>query len=387
MSLPTKTSPTRHGFTLIEMIVVVTVLSIVAVLVIPTVRTMNEDRQVRDTARIVGAFFSKAREQAAVDGVAGIELWSVPRNPAEPNRDLWQYNAPNLAVVLYQLRAIPPYLGDTLGSTAEVIGTGTGPNEFVIEFAIDELRDSTQPTFEEQFVAGCFPGDLIEINNSGVRLEIVSITDGGAVAGIPNPDSLIVNNPSPNPQLPMGEMVDYKIFRQPQRVESSVLRLPNNFFVNMAMSGHGTTLGASGSSVGGNELMGRQFRNFASPLTPTGHSHGRTRILFAADGSVSRVTTRSIFTTATPPNTEALETPNGPIQLLMCNALRDSVDLTNLDAPEYLYDPNNLWITIDHRTGSVVVGRIASQIDRTGNIREQVQEARALTGRRVAINP
>jgi len=373
-------SPTaRSAFTLIELIVVISILAIVAVLIIPTVRTLNEDRKIRDTARVVGAVFAAARDRAAVDGLAGVEIVSIPSNPGANDGPL-RFNAPNMGLVLYELRGIPAYNGDALGAT--------------VTFLYDAANSQWRGTFvgADVIFADVKIGDTIEINHSGVRLKI---TDVVLVPNTPGPndpadDYVVIDFPAPGtstgawPAL-LTSAVPFRIHRQPVRIESSAMRLPNNLFLNMALSGHGTAPAVMGPTE--NQWQGRQFRDFeAGDVPPSLGSEGSTVFWFSADGSVDQVRTRGFVSMPTPAYFSSMQKPTGPIYLLMANGNDDDVDLTNLDSPAFLQDDNNMWITIDHRTGGVTMGKMA-QAFATDTLGKQLQDSRALARNRRSANP
>lgn len=374
----------RSGFTLVELLVVVGILAIVGVLIIPSVRTLNEDRKIRDTARVVGAVFAAARERAGVDGVAGVEIVSIPSNPGANDGPL-RYNAPNMGLILYELRGVPAYVGDAAGAEATVA------------LVAGELHATFTGT--DIITAGIQRNDFLELNNSGIRLRVLDVVEVPNVpVNDPADDYLVIANPAPNPPLPSGAL-SFRIHRQPVRVQSTALRLPNNLFLNMALSGHGIAPTTVANDA--NQLQGRQFRDFSTPLPghpdPSGYpaAEGSTLIWFAADGSISYVTTRSYVTNppGTPPliyDSSFMQKPTGPVHILMCNGNSDDVDLSDLDSNAFLQDDNNMWITINHRTGSVSMGKM-TQIDpsftATNTLRTQIHGSRDLARNRRSANP
>jgi len=164
------------GFTLLELVVVISILAIVGVMILPSLKFINEDRKVRDTARVVGSIFAAARERATVDGQAGVEITSIPNASGS-------YNLPNMGLVLYQLRSVPAYGGDVIGASCQYNGAGS------LTFSGADLE-----------TAGVRPNDFIELNNSGVKLPITSVNY--------LLDQANVTNTLPNPPIPTG--VNYR---------------------------------------------------------------------------------------------------------------------------------------------------------------------------------
>jgi prepilin-type N-terminal cleavage/methylation domain-containing protein len=363
------------GFTLVELLVVITILGLIGVIVIPSLRSLNEDRKIRDTARVVGAVFAAARERAAVDGQAGVEIVSIPSNPGGPARvppEPLRYNVPNMGLILYQLRAIPPYIGDVAGAACTISSESNPLAPVGVRF------DFAGVDFQTNRVR---VGDFIELNGNRVKYGILFVS----APSEPVPFLVIEEISPPKPPYPQTA-VPFKIYRQPVRIESTAVRLPNNLFLNMALSGYGPAPTTVPNTE--NQWLGRQFRDFqASEGQPT---EGSTQFWFGSDGSLTYVRTRGYSPSASPNYFSAMQKPTGPVHLLMCNANNDAVDLTDLDSPVFLQDANNLWITINHRSGGVTMGRLA-QINplqsATNTLRTQIEDSRLLARNRRSATP
>ena len=320
------------GFTLLELVVVISILAIVGVMILPSLKFINDDRKVRDTARVVGSVFAAARERATVDGQAGVEITSIPNASGS-------YNLPNMGLVLYQLRSVPAYGGDVIGASCQYNGAGS------LTFSYANLE-----------TAGVRPNDFIELNNSGVKLPITSVSATQAN----------VTNTLPNPPIPTGVNLPFKIYRQPVRIESSAVRLPNNLFVNLSYSGY---------SVAGAEM------NLVNPtvVDPNDPNYNVPAVVwFGSDGSITRVFDR---------NSVSMVSANSPVNLLMCSANRESADLTQLQSADFIRDDNSMWITIDNRTGGVTMGKMAQISDPSVPLPEQIRQSRLLARDRRSATP
>ncbi len=321
------------GFTLIELVITIAILMVVSVIVIPAVRMLNKDRKVHDTARIAGSVFSAARERAAVDGSAGVEILSQANDP----------NLSNMGMVLYQLRAIPPYNGDTINHEATVTINSVALNELTPGDATVNFTPALSITAGE--------GDYIEFGNSGIQYEIIN--------PVPVNQGIQIRLPFMVPAPPEIVELPFKIYRQPVRVESSVVRMPRNLFLNFLWSGHG--------------IDGNQF----------GAGTGSVRVWFNKDGSIDRVINRT---------SGLMERPSGPLYILMCTGEGDEVDVTELDddtsikAQRFIEDDNNLWIVVDHLNGGVSLGAIA-ELGSAGTLAAKITASRLLAKNRRSTTP
>ncbi len=283
----------RRGFTLVELLITITILVSLAVIVIPTVRLLTRDRKVRETARVVGSVFASAREQAAVDGMAGVQIVTNP-------------NIPEMGMTLYRMRNIPPYIGDVADARATVLGSSA---------TLSAGNDAT--------AAGVQENDYIEFNDSAVWYRI-----NGPPTGPPLNRVITFDIGAADPSPPVAVALPFKIWRQPVRVESSVVTLPNRLFINLAQSGHG--------------VSGTQFGLAATTSL---------QIWFNRSGTVERVYD---------PASGQMVIPQGSLFFLICTGDGDDVDMTNLLDAQYIVDDDNVWLVIENSTGNVSVGRIAN---------------------------
>jgi type II secretory pathway pseudopilin PulG len=95
----------RGGFTLVELLVVVSIMMLLVVMAVPRMRPAMENRRVREAARAINVYLSSARNRAIENG----RPWGVA-----VVRDA---NSPLSGVTLIQVESPAPYAGDMDGAT------------------------------------------------------------------------------------------------------------------------------------------------------------------------------------------------------------------------------------------------------------------------------
>ena len=296
---PTSRSSRRdrihRGFTLVELLVVVTIVLMLFGLAATVIQPMREGRDVREAARMVNAYLAQAQTRAIQRGrLVGIWIRRLPTRP-------------NLSLELAMAELPPPYGGDVLG--AKIMVTGAASAEY--------NRDTADPRFFNV-------GNWIRFDYKG-PLRIITGTD---------PASQSIQFSPPFRFTPI-QPLPFQVYGFPRRdandpdspviqVQSAVLplTLPPSVAIDVAHSGIGSS--SWFSEVGPNDPADGEI----DPL-----------ILFGADGSVERVITGL--------NNSILyhQRPLSTIHLLISRP-------GTLGSPE-LAGGNNFWVSINNTTGRI----------------------------------
>ncbi len=200
---------TRRGFTLIEMLLVMSIMLVLAAMVIPKLRVVTADRKIREAARVVESMFATARDDAMVNGFAGIE---IVRNP----------NYTNGATKLFRMRILPPYAGDFVGDVASV-----SQNAMTLNFEFQLPVGASYPPPINDYAVN----DFVQFNLRGPLYRISGAPVGGPYVLDVDLSYQVV------PPLAVG--VPFKIFRKSVRVVSSEVNLPRGQYIDLALSGFG----------------------------------------------------------------------------------------------------------------------------------------------------
>ena len=364
---PASRPPSRAAFTLIEMLVTVTIMLILVTATVTMFRPANEERRIREAARAINVYLGSARNRAMETGRPCGVMFRMLRdgggNPivrASMNAD--------------QCEEPAAYSGDSEYGRAQIIETS---------------RDSQYAVLEAYFdPAGTFNSDLIQVGNMvqfnaqgplyeviflspandyfRVRLDIshgqlhpwmqalawdssTTYTAGKTVLNngrlyvaldkkdgdgntIPN----VGNPPSSSPDFwaaaPMPLPVLYRVFRSPAKGFAQPLQLPAAAVVDMTASG-----------IGDNAAF---------------NVDGDTVVMFDPNGAVEYV---SIGGTAV--------NPTEPIYLLVGKRERVGNGFVQNNANEQTLtnyqDLNNLWVVINPHTGLITTDNVASSAGQT----------------------
>ncbi|MHB0957648.1 MAG: pilus assembly FimT family protein [Pirellulaceae bacterium] len=301
MDSATRVPRDRLGMTLVELLMVITILTILMVVAIPMIRPAFQDRNLREAARQVNVFCEGAKSRAAGLG-RPVGVW------------IERFDATELgsrhATRLYMAEVAPSFTGASLGSRATVAPAGLNVGMLNLAGA-DEGILSTMIAPGERFT--------IKFDHQGYDYPGRRLSAGGFEIQIPLG---VPPGTATAPGLP------YEITRGPTRSAVAPLTLPGDSVIDLAVSGIGPT---------GWEMDSQSVAPWvASPII----------IMFAPTGRVDHVYMAG-----------QASRPFAPLHLLIGRKAKVvNPHVTDVSVPTVanLADPTSLWITIAHRTGSII---------------------------------
>lgn len=305
----------RRAVTLLELLIVMTIMLMVTAAAIPIMMPALQNRRMREAARLTSSFISGARARAIESGHPVGVMFE-------------RFNGLPMAMQLSYVEVPPPYAGDLLTSkvniavagvyptqTAEITGFATGDNLWIgqlrygdrvkLDFKGAEYTLSSQATLPDPKT-----GEVVAAPSGAVHWYLV----GSSPINLP-------------PTYAAG--VAFQIIRQPIRSSATPLQLPDTTVVDLMQSG----MGASGVFPP------------PVPFNPI--------VMFSPNGTVDSVAAPSPIR------------PSGPLFLLI--GRRDLMaDVTPSGTDENLFDPkptsqhlSNFWVSVAHQTGQVSVSENA----------------------------
>lgn len=355
----------RRGITLVELLVVVSILMMLMVVAVPVIRPGLESRRMREAARQVSVYLASAQAQAARLGrPVGVELV----------RDA---DVPQMCRVLQQVEVPPPYAGDTLDTRVELQRGSFDPVDGRTYVAAQLASGSVSP--------GLFRnGDWLQINYQGPYYQIVAGPDAdndGFLDGFPLTLKIDLRGgvdipwPSGGWSLPMP----FQIIRSPEKGPAAPLRLPEKTCVDLAFSGTDTL----GFQAG--------LKNASGAWVPDPTS---VFIVFSPAGGVESIWRGQMVVLGgqerpVPTRFSALE----PIFLLVGRPERvpRDIDPAIYTAPNYsslaedgLRNPadlGNLIVAVRPQNGLITTSEVASVTQPGEDFRDYARESQTMGGR------
>jgi prepilin-type N-terminal cleavage/methylation domain-containing protein len=303
--------PGRCGFTLVELLVTI---SILVLLMAVAARTMNfsvEDRRIREAAREITVFFGSARAHAMETGrPCGVML-----------RRLGSELPMSLCVVgLDQVEVPPPYAGETLNATARLQVTG-------ISGGLATVRAQLSPAINAGLVN---KDDRVQLNCQGPLYTIsdLSTDDTSLTLQIDVRQGQMLPWPSGGAWSPP---VPYQIIRQPQKSAVGGLQLPARAVIDLEFSGA--------------EFPAGQPHFMYEPGEPPG---SLVYVMFSPTGSLERIY-----------HSGEMHLGTQPIYLLVGKQERVPAGAAE-DGLANWQDVKNLWITLNPQTGMATAAEVAA---------------------------
>ena len=318
----------RAGMTLVELLVVITILGLLAVTVLPSLATSAESRRTRETTRMVSSFISKAQGRAI-----GRQEWSGLKLVATNTTT-------SLAAIDLFLADVPDaYRGDTTSAALTISGTPSSTMATAVPANAGDISFSGS--------VGIQPGDPIRFDGRGTLYEISSAGTTGIVfklrgnaANAKEDFSQSAHN-TPWPALNVPHT--FEIYRQPQP-SGLPLTLAGGRAIDLYWSGFGPP---QSNGLTGTYLLFSIPNPNDNPLPTLGQS---VSIIFDSTGRLRQLVIGATGATR--------YTVTGPVFLLIGRADRAGQAYGTLNTNDdslganWQY-PDSYWIAIDPLTGLV----------------------------------
>ena len=414
----------RRAITLVELLVVIAVLSILTAVIVPQVRVINKDRNVREATRLVGSVFAKASQRGVTDGAAGVIIRRHPNflGFADLNRnelaDVGEVFTPGQNDVFYagrqiaSMRRVPDYTDD-FGQPAQIRDVSTHRDIRMLPGRV--IARILQPADHDQTVGKYVvrPGDKIYFDSRPTPFlieRVVQVQEQNTSSGAP-PIRYIellvetwngIGSRSPLQPPTVGSQLGYRIERAPREVKSSRFELTEGQMIDMRHSGS-FVAGLSIDDVNGLRTPLFNRMAFTRRTIEDGGSRFAAediRVFFNGQGEIDRIHygdgvdpdadpvpgpytetrgTEMWTITAFAPvllSSESYVTP-GALQLLVTE--------DGLETPageDSLSQENSLWVIVNQNGSTNISSNTPTPLAAGNDVQERVNLARGIARRR-----
>jgi len=358
-----------RGVTLVELLIVITILSVITAIMIPQLRLINKDRSIREAARVVAGAFNKASTRAINEGTGGLII--VPN--ANFRNEGAGHGSPATDVFyagtrIYQTRRLPPYIGDDVDATATITAGGGATAVAQIDRPFEH-----DPSAGREIIQ---PFDSISFNGSAFRYDISNVMISG---GSLNITFVLGSAPAPNSGT---AGIPFVIHRQPRRIESSLVELPEGFMIDLRYSG--APIADPMQDEYGTYLSQDGLENYQQNVDAS--YNGEVVVQFDSTGAVDRMFYFDLLRApSSMPNGRIIaEIPQSQL-FWFVSAYDPDVVVDSGTTVTPLDSPSSMWVTVNHLTGSVNVASSAQpthsvDLDGSGDVTlaDAIIESRAI---------
>ena len=238
----------QRAFTVVELLVVITIILVVIAAVVPQLRVINKDRKLREAAQIFVSALERASRKAKLDGASALILERNPRftrsYPAG-HRGFGgeQINVGYGVTRIYVAAAVPDYRDD-FGGSVHVYLNSTDVNIPVGSVVMS--RPLAHDESNGRFVVT--PGDTLRAG--GTEREILTVQEyvpTSAYSEYPNGMLILTVSPAFPLSTPDGtpintigeydEYSNYVVQRQPRLDNSNFFEIPAGHMIDLRFSG------------------------------------------------------------------------------------------------------------------------------------------------------
>ncbi len=267
--------PASRGFTLMELLIVVLIISTVTVATIPFLKPAMDNRRIREAARIVTTQLAAAQNEAVASGHS-VGVWFEKIHAGGASSGIVPGDA---SMDLYLCETPQPYSGDGTNSTVAIqVNTTVTPNQYSIQFQSDTawqglLRAGDMIRFNYRGPWYVFTSDTAEYLNQATNT--LTLADANGIQYLDNSmtksfDRIRTSLNPPNPtqpynptdyldcQMPLPtSSAPFQIIRQPIKSASTPIQLPSGAVVDLYYSGagNGVFFGAPSKTEANNPVI------------------------------------------------------------------------------------------------------------------------------------
>ena len=346
---------TQRGVTLVEILVVITIMSVLTLLIVPRVRTINKDRNIRETARVVGSMFANASQRAAAEGKKAGVMIRRNGNFVDANfQDLNNRAISYAGTTLFLMRSVPDFTGDDAGAMATQVTTTVCRIGQPLDVNAVQLNDRIFLN-DQQFgyrISKITPDSL------GTYLDLTLETYANSVNGGIRRTTY--------PVLDFANPVSFRIERRPRIVQSSAVDLPAGYQIDLRYSGW---FDDGSGSFPANSVRFMNINDIDPDNDPT-TINTDIQVIFNEVGGIETVEHGADSNQS-----------SSPTSSLFLFITEDDLDLGNNQDP--LVRDTNLWVVVNHHNGGTGINYNASPgnfVDSTNRteMRNRITNARYL---------
>ena len=421
----------RHAVTLVELLTVLGIVTLVALLVLPSVKTMLTDRKSTNAATMVRNFLEAARARAVgsqvpvavvlerissvpldanedglIDGrdlVGGRLQSATSTDPlpagALPDTNFLPYNS---CIRMSMAEQPLPISEKMLDGTPTIFSSATRSLPTLppgtpagLSWAVLENVLSTSPLVTNYFIAG----NEVSLGQSNVRhlivLTLVPAPPTNGQTGFVNHwfgvvgRNVIASNleqaiPATDLAIPALGETRFTVFQKPKPINGPNIQLPKGMCIDLSLSGFSTVGNLSFTDGSGNFHDHDQRLRFSSAwvtgglLVPSAQTLRPIYIVFSPDGSLSRVYANGMGSTNSIPIELAddLFLHIGKIDQVVLTPKRPATVSASPAVPENITDPSMYVVRLSSKSGGLSVAPATQGIPRTLEIGDVLELTR-----------